>query len=248
PFSHNTPEWGFVDAWVKTSAWVPNYCTSHTSVGTDNYGWVNDLPTGQCASKHLFSGMEGHYPSGEYVILWEGDGSFSIEQDGNLLLSHTEGESTPISNGLNRATFNVATTSSNDGIYFELTSIASDYLKNIRIILPGGSCGINQTTLNHFSYCETPRGGENSCPESETCYDFESVYWDRFRDPVEEMTQPKLVFHPVFIERLKSYRAIRFMKWSSNHESLLENWNDRAQLQKDTYADDADYDDDKTKT
>ena len=102
--------------------------------------------------------------------------------------------------------------------------------------------------MNPFGYCQSNRGGTGTCSTDESCYDFEEVYWNRFDDSVAEINNPKILFHPTFLDRLKQYNGIRFMKWSSNHGSYLVNWSDRAQLRKNTFADDAEYNDNKTKT
>lgn len=44
---------------------------------------------------------------------------------------------------------------------------------------------------------------------------FESVY----------QSQP---FHPLFLQRLQNYRALRFMEWMSTNNSTVQNWSDRA--------------------
>ncbi len=242
-FSSYAPEWGFVDAFVKTHPWFPYFCSSHTSLTTDSNDWVTALQSGQCATTYLFRDMKGQYPGGEYVLFWEGDGSFTIEQDGDF--SHTQGTSEPKSNGFNRRTFNVSP--SNEGLYMEITSVAKKYLKNFRLIMPGGVCGKSIKQLDYFKACKTHRGGAGSCSANESCYDFEKVYWDRFKDPTSKMNKPKVVFHPEFLQRLRKYRGIRYMQWMSTDNSRLRNWSDRASLNKQTFGDDAEYDDNKTK-
>ena len=142
-FSNNSPEWGFVDAFVKSSAWIPNLCNaSTTDVTTDANGWVTELGSGDCASSFIFNQMSGHYPSGEYVILWEGDGSFIVEQDGNLLFSHTQG-----SGAAKRATFNVAPTTSQDGIYFSISSVGCGSSKKCKNLAAGRSLWQKQDSV-----------------------------------------------------------------------------------------------------
>ena len=243
-YGGGTPEWIFIDAFLKASPWIPNFCSSDTSVNEDSNRWISSLNSGQCAATYIYNGMNGHYPKGEYVLLWEGDGSFSFERD--TTFSHVKGASTTLKNGLNRATVQV--NPSNNGIYMEITDLDTDYLRNFRLIMPGGICGTSKEALDFLSHCQTARGGSGSCNAGSTCYDFEDVYWDRYLNTVEEINKPKAMFHPIFAKRLKSYRGIRYMKWMSTHDTLLKEWDGRAVLSKAFYADDSEYNDDKTKT
>jgi hypothetical protein len=168
------------------------------------------------------------------VLLWEGDGSFSFSLDASV--SHAQGSSEEQSHGLNRKTFQVSSPS-NNGIFFRISSVATDYLRNLRLLMPGGVCGVDSTHLDPFRYCQTARGGTGTCDPGETCFDFEQVYWDRFRDPVSEMSHPKVVFHPKFLETHRKYRGVRALSWMAVHGNVLESWTDRAGLGKQTYGD-----------
>lgn len=241
-FASITPEWVFVDTFLKSSPWMP--CDVNIPLETDANDWITNIPDGQCAFSFINWQMNGHYPAGEYVLLWEGDGTFEVEGDASYF--HLQGQSEPTSGGIKRQTFDV--TPSNEGLLFAIISVADDHLRNVRMIMPGGVCGTDAHNLNYTSFCQTPRGGEGSCSADESCFDFEEVYWDRFSDPVSAMNNPRVVFHPTYLDRLAKYRAIRFMQWTSTNSSTLEHWRDRAGLQKQTFADDAEYDDNKTKT
>jgi len=237
-FTNYSPDWVFLDVFAKTQSFHKMLCSGEWNEGpdltTDSNGWITSLQTNQCAGCYLFDQVNGNYPGGEYVLLWEGDGTFQISGDANF--THTQGSSVQQSNGLNRATFQVSSPS-NNGLFLRISSVASDYLRNIRLIMPGGVCGQDINNLNYFGYCQTSRGGSGTCSSDETCYDFEDIYWDRFNDPDSEMNNPKVVFHPKYLERLQQYRGIRAVNWMAVHGNVLQNWADRAGLQKQTYAD-----------
>ena len=66
------------------------------------------------------------------------------------------------------------------------------------------------------------------CDEGESCFDFDDVYWNRFSDPREEMHNPKVVFHPYSLERLRNYRSIRTMALLRTNSSPVTELSDRA--------------------
>ncbi len=244
-FTYHSPDWVFVDVFPKTQEFTKMRCSGGgwnegPDLATDSNGWITSLQDDQCAGFYLFwlsEGAQAQYPAGEYTLLWEGDGSFQISGDAHF--THNQGESVDQSNGLNKVTFQVTPSTSNDGLFFRISSVASDYLRNMRLIMPGGVCGQEQdmNNLDYFSHCETTRGGSGTCGTGEICYDFEEVYWDRFRDSDNAMNNPGVVFHPEYLERLRKYKVLRATFWMAVHNNPLQNWSDRAGLQKQTFAD-----------
>ena len=244
PFAAWTPGWVLMDVFPKSQPWISNLCNSDVwqsgpALSLDANGWVPSLSTNQCADTLIFGSMAGHYPEGQYVVLWEGDGDLSIRWDIQPEVAHVQGSEAQMSNGLNRLTFNITTAQQTDlGIGIRIAGQAENYIKNIRMIAPGGMCGRSETELNYFKYCQTARGGEGSCALDESCYDFEDIYWDRFTQTADEMNNPKPVFHPLYASTYQQYRAIRFMKWLRPEDNHVENWSDRVPLHNQNFTDD----------
>jgi len=59
------------------------------------------------------------------------------------------------------------------------------------------------------------------------CYSFEQVHFNRFKDPLSALNNPKVLFHPVSLKSLEKYRQIRFMDWTKTNNNTLVNWSDR---------------------
>lgn len=84
----------------------------------------------------------------------------------------------------------------------------NNHLRNLRVIPPGGVCGGDP-----FSYAVAPAG----CGAAEFT-DFEHAY-------------PSLRFHPLLLQALRPYRALRFMQWQGIvDDTSPETWAERSQL------------------
>ena len=119
PFAAWTPGWVLMDVFPKSQPWISNLCNSEVwesgpALSLDDHGWVTSLSDNQCADTLIFGSMAAHYPEGQYVVLWEGDGDLSIRWDVQPEVSHTQGNQAQISNGLNRMTFDITTAQQTD--------------------------------------------------------------------------------------------------------------------------------------
>jgi len=244
PFQAWTPGWVLIDVFPKARPWVSSFCDSDTFGGgppldLDPFGWVASLPEGVCADTQVFSSQAGHYPSGVYVLLWEGEGTLSLRWDVEPEIVVDSADVPLDERGLRRLEFEVDPARQTDlGIGIRIQRLGDDPIRNIRLIPPGGLCGRAADDLDYFQYCATERGGVGECDPGETCFDFEAIYWDRFIDRPEDMNAPKAVFHPLYAQSYRKYRAIRYMKWLRVEESLVERWEDRVALQEQPFTDD----------
>jgi len=244
PFAAWTPGWVLIDGFAKTQPWISNLCNSDAwgsgpALNRDAQGWVTSLASNQCADTLAFGSQAGHYPDGEYVVLFEGEGSLSFRWDVQPEVAHIQGDNIELKNGLKRLTFTLAKADQTDlGIGIRVSSVGASPLKNIRLILPGGMCGRSSTELDYFAFCQTDRGGTGTCPVTESCFDFEDIYWDRFSDSIASMNQPKAIFHPLYAASYQQYRAIRFMKWLRPEDSEVQHWSERVTVQDQSFSDD----------
>jgi hypothetical protein len=123
-------QWAFVDGFKHARAWIPQEVDgwvwdTEAELDLDPQGWVASLAPGQAAATLLFVALDGHYPSGEYVVLFDGVGSLEFDWDA-VVLTEEPG----------RMTLDV--NPSDAGIYIKLVETdAGDPLRNIRVIMPG---------------------------------------------------------------------------------------------------------------
>jgi hypothetical protein len=96
--------------------------------------------------------------------------------------------------------------SSAGGIGINITALdAGNPLRDIRVLMPGGVCADDP-----YRWCADDSG----CAAG-TCSPFVDNY----------ATQ---VFHPTFLDRIKTYRVLRFMDWMATNDSPLVAWSERA--------------------
>jgi hypothetical protein len=142
-------EWPFVDAFKASRSWIPQCnswqqsdCVSgwdtqeYNLLDLDAYGWVRSLPAPQDNPQYwfvgtlMFRGLAGHYPAGQYTVLYDGAGTLEYSFDAKKdALASKPGRDV------------LQVTPSNDGIYLKI--IATDpehignYIRNILVIMPG---------------------------------------------------------------------------------------------------------------
>ncbi len=92
------------------------------------------------------------------------------------------------------------------GIGINITAIdPADPLRNIRVLMPGGAC-----TDDPVRWC----AADGDCTAG-TCSPFADGYAAQ-------------VFHATFLDRIRTYRVLRFMDWMSTNGSPLREWSERA--------------------
>lgn len=125
-----TPSWPFVDAFKIRRPWLSSPLDRSVwddgqPISTDTDGWVNSILPGQLIHTLIYDNAQGHYPSGRYVVLYEGQGQLNLRGDAQIV-SDTPGR------------MEVDITPTNGGIHFEvLTTDPQDHIRNIRLIMPG---------------------------------------------------------------------------------------------------------------
>lgn len=149
-------DWAFVDGFKRSRTWISGTAETFDDgrdIAVDKHGWVTSLRKGQVARTLMF--WDAHYPSGTYVILYDGKGSFTSQP------FHSVVESQP-----GRRVLQVDSTKG--GIEIILTEInPSDPIRNIRVIMPGGACANDAA-----QYCDAG----SPCSEGVTCNGFEEHY------------------------------------------------------------------------
>ena len=141
--SDYSPDMVFLDAFKASRPWITRDNSTWTwDTGEEEYldlddqGWVRSLPGPEsslnfdAAATLILYSLDGHYPAGQYVVLYEGEGTIAYGHDA----VKNQGLSTH-----GRDVLDV--TPSNQGIFLQITATdpneTGNYIRNIRVIMPG---------------------------------------------------------------------------------------------------------------
>ncbi len=200
PLADYGEEWAFVDAFKTSRDWISgtrDIWNDGRAVAVDANGWVTALAADQIAHTLILRELEGRYPAGRYIVLYDGQGTLEYDLDATL----DEAASAP-----GRDVLDVAP--DDGGIHLAITATsAADPIRNIRVIMPGGSC-----EADPFAGCTT----DDDCDGP--CLPFEDTYETRR-------------FHPTFLSRLRSYGLVRFTNWMNINDSTQQTWADRPRVE-----------------
>jgi len=129
-------------------------------------------------------------PAGRYVVLYDGAGELAYK-----------GSATLVSSSPGRDVIEV---SADSGIELDILSTnPGDYLRNIRVIMPGGIYAADPYTVVY-----------HPDPDRDDYLPFEDHH-------------QTIVFHPDFLDSLRGYQVIRFMNWMHTNNSTQTTWTDR---------------------
>ena len=126
-------EWPFVDAFKSARPWIPQAQGASWGQGPplqlDANGWILSLQPGQYAETILLDNAiddQADYPTGQYTLLYDGDGAISFDLQSASIVSQTPG----------RIVVNVP--SGQNGVYLIVSAVNSaNPIRNIRFIMPG---------------------------------------------------------------------------------------------------------------
>ncbi|MFM2057523.1 MAG: hypothetical protein RLY71_1908 [Pseudomonadota bacterium] len=184
------------NGWVKTLPAPADGITTHV-----NYTTVATL---------IPSSLSPQWPSGRLTVLYDGEGTLYYSFSNGTLVKNNA-LSSP-----GRDVLDISLTAGKPaGTAIQLMITATDpkktgnYLRNIRVLPPGGVCSDDAT-----QYCRNDMAGA-SCKPTATCEDFEQVY----------QTKP---FDPRFLANIKRFDTLRFMGYQNTNDANLEvEWRDR---------------------
>jgi hypothetical protein len=126
-------EWVFVDAFRASRGWISGSAgewSDRRSLDTDADGWVRSLQPGQVARTLLLWDLQGRYPGGTYIVLYEGQGTLQYGVAAIL----DAARSRP-----GRDVLRVEPAKGGIAIVIAATA-TGDPIRNIRVIMPGGTC------------------------------------------------------------------------------------------------------------
>lgn len=169
----------------------------------DANGWPTEFATGQTyvRTKLLQGALDNSIPEGEYTVLYDGNGRLEFGSGGlisnvakhsdnkytfNLDLRDFDGENEVAASDTNAFNMNIRDISAGTG----------NYMKNIRIIMPGGTCIGN--TGNPFIRVEAT----DTCPTGSTYQSFEERL---------QADRNAIIFNPDYLMFLRNFKVIRMM-------------------------------------
>ncbi len=196
-------EWAFIDAFKFSRPWVSGVAAGEgrqpvwndkRPLDLDDAGWVRSLLPDQIARTAMLTGPLPTRPAGRYVVLYEGQGE----------LSYTAGASL-VESGPGRDVLDVVDTAE---IAINLVATdPDDYIRNIRVIMPGGVYATDPATL-----VMEPDADRSDYLSFEEHYE-------------------SLIFHPHFLASLQGYGSVRYMNWMLTNGSIVSEWDDRPKLE-----------------
>lgn len=171
----------------------------------DAAGWPRSLPAANAAGVTYRSVAtilwmnSDRLPAGRWTVLYDGEGTLAY---GMSRVSRVASASTPgrdvfeVEPGANGLTLAITATDPNR---------TGNYLRNIRVIPPGGTCNNDR-----FAYA----ADASACPAS-----YRPLTDTYAREP----------FHPQFLSDMRPFAALRFMQFFSTNLDQSVSWSDRSQ-------------------
>ncbi len=188
------------------SAWDSK---EEAALDLDSDGWVRSLPDSsdtvhKYRSVTTMLGSNNALPAGRYTVRYDGAGT--IVYSG----------ATKVAGGSSAGRDQLDLTNTANNFYLTITATdPKNYIRNIRIYLPGGACA-NDLTVKASSAA--------SCNSSTGAY----VPFESF--PASQ------AWNPDFIQDIKGFRALRFMDWGKTNTTLLTAWSQRTPATARTWA------------
>src|SRR6185295_6114902 len=130
PLADWTGEWVFIDAFHASRPWISGSATlwdDGRALSTDANGWISALLPGQIARTAVLSERT---PPGTYIVLYDGSGTIEYGEGATI----DAGQSRP-----GRHVLQVGAAKSGVLLYISATT-AGNPVRNIRVIMPGGTC------------------------------------------------------------------------------------------------------------
>ncbi len=148
PADWNT-ELPFVDVFRLSRAWISQRTGAGWGKGPqldlDEHGWVKRLEPECFAETPLCTIEDGHYPSGEWTVLWQGEGK--VELSKGEVVSRAAGQ------------FVVKLNSQGGGFFLRLRETnPSNPVRNLRVLMPGFTAAQAEANPWHPTFLARWRG------------------------------------------------------------------------------------------
>lgn len=170
----------------------------------DKDGWPKRLNGGQVGTRFLYKLPKNTVPEGHYTVLYDGEGILSYTDDAKLI--HRE-----------KGKDIISITAGKDNEYrvklLIKNSNPDNYLRNIRVLMPGGVCSNNPfRRVSNAKHCRGSR----------------YLSFERYHS--------SLIFNPAYLDYMKDFKVVRFMNMSGITRNPISKWEDRPKLSDATWA------------
>ncbi len=173
----------------------------------DKFGWPKNLNGGQAGTRFLHTIPGKAVPAGNYTVLYDGEGKMTYSDDAKLI--HRE-----------KGKDIISIIPSRSGVKDELRvkliikhSNPNNYLRNIRVLMPGGVCSNNPfRRVNNAKQC---RGSHY-------------LAFEKHSD--------KLIFNPAYLDYMKDFKVVRFMNMSGITRNPISKWDKRPKITDPTWG------------
>ncbi len=174
------------------------------NVKFDKQGWPKNLNKGQAGTRFISQMPLKNLPVGLYTVRYDGEGKIRYGASAKLV-KRFKGKDlirfVPMKDHLITATLFIEKTNPNN------------YLRNIRILMPGGVC--NGNFFKRVSH-------KNACGRRQYL-SFAKYY-------------KQIIFNPDYLNFMKDFKVIRFMNMGGITRNNIRYWKDRPQLSKATWG------------
>ena len=167
-------------------------------------GWPQDLRGGQAGSRFLSNLPANTIPDGLYTVLYDGEGEIRYANDASLLKREAGRDTIQITAGADKQL---------NATLLIVKSTPNNYLRNIRILPPGGICADNPF--------------KRVASESECSANHYRAFNEYYA---------KILFNPDYLNFMKSFKAIRFMNMSGITQNNMTSWQQRPRLSQATWG------------
>lgn len=169
----------------------------------DADGWPRQLNGGQAGTNLLHWLPADTLPEGHYTVLYDGEGKIEYGDDAKLVKTSPGRDIIHIAAGKDR--------------YIKTTLVIKqsnpeNYLRNIRVLMPGGICASNPfKRVNSAADCE-----------------------DDFRDFTTY--HASIIFNPDYLNFMREFKTIRFMNLSGITRNPISKWEQLPRMSQATWA------------
>ena len=179
------------------------------NVSFDKNGWPKRLNGGKAGTRFLSHIPVEALPQGEYTVLHDGDGEIRYGASAKLVKRLEDKDIIRLVPMPQKGELYSTYTAT---LFIEKSN-PKNYLRNIRILMPGGVC-----KGNLFKRVN----GENNC-KGRQYLSFEKHH-------------KELVFNPDFLDFMKAFKVIRFMNMSGMTRNNISSWSERPTVNKATWG------------
>lgn len=199
-------EWPFVDAFKASRPWISGSSTA----------W-DDGRTLQVDQDGWVTALEPGQIA-RTLLFWEQTkypaGTYVVLYDGEGSIQYFNAATLDASRSTaGRHVLQVDPARGGFGIFITATT-AGNPIRNIRVIMPGGIC-----EGNPFQHA----ADASACASPDAFRSFEANY-------------ASIVFHPKFLDRIRTYRLLRFMDWGKTNNSAQAAWAGRPRPEEARYT------------